>query len=186
MWKEQLKHLDPISAFTGDGRKLVEFLKSKSVMVSPDYESFLLELSGPVEFTVPVWYKPKEPSPWASKKDQTKGLQRLERFYGITDDSLIRTFRMYEGRVPSGCIPIAQAPGGNQILLGSQGQWLGKVYLWDHEQEPNVARMSRENLNLYLIADSFVAFIELLKTIPDVKNNDDDSGIIESESRLDI
>ena len=53
-------------------------------------------------------------------------------------------------------MPIARDPGGNQILLAFAGPNEGKVYFWDHEEEPAMPNYS----NCHLIADSFREFIE--------------------------
>jgi hypothetical protein len=59
--------------------------------------------------------------------------------------------RHYRGRVPTGYIPIAQAIGGNLILLNVVGKDCGKIYYWDHETS-----------SILLTAESFAGFLEAL------------------------
>lgn len=54
--------------------------------------------------------------------------------------------------------PIAEAPGGNLICMGSNNEYVGKIYFWWHENErdddPDNIRAT-----LFLIANSFRDFI---------------------------
>jgi len=43
-------------------------------------------------------------------------------------------FETYRGRIPSGVLPIADDPGGNQTCLDVAGAFPGTVWFWDHEQ----------------------------------------------------
>lgn len=65
--------------------------------------------------------------------------------------------RCYQGRIPDALIWIHDDPFGNAICLGIAGAHRGRVYFWDHENEPDedwdgsVERAS----NITLIANSF-------------------------------
>jgi hypothetical protein len=64
---------------------------------------------------------------------------------------------------PSGVIPIGEDPGGNYICLNlNEGIDYGKVYFYDHEVENEDDEGNITWDNMYLVADSFKAFIELL------------------------
>lgn len=63
------------------------------------------------------------------------------------------------GRIPPGLLPIAIDPFGNFVLLGlagAAGGAAGKVYFWDHEEEP---AQQPDWSNIDLVADSFDAFL---------------------------
>lgn len=118
-----------------------------------DYREFAKRF-GFTAFDKDVSYRPKTPSRWAKEA----GAQEIDVFYGIGpgEFGLMRMAELYMGRVPSGCIPVAEAPGGNQILLGLEGPAKGKVYFWDHESESSVVA------DLVLVADSFQEFLTRL------------------------
>ncbi len=70
--------------------------------------------------------------------------------------------RYYKNRVPKGYIPIAQAIGGNLILLGVETANRGKVLYWDHETS-----------DVFAVADSFSEFLSQL-TLTDEEDEDDE------------
>lgn len=65
-------------------------------------------------------------------------------------------------RVPDNLLPIAIDPFGNFVLLGLAGEHRGKVYFWDHENEP-IRQPDWSNIDL--IADSFDAFLRGLTPV---------------------
>lgn len=66
----------------------------------------------------------------------------------------------YTGRLPNDLFPIAHDPGGNLICIGIDGDCFGKIYFWDHEFEAD--ENEPDYSNVYLIADSFIEFLENL------------------------
>jgi len=65
-----------------------------------------------------------------------------------------------QDRMPPEMFPIASV-GGCQICLCTTGEDSGKVYFWDSESEdPDIAQPYYDNL--YYLADSFEAFLDLL------------------------
>jgi hypothetical protein len=73
-----------------------------------------------------------------------------------------RTYRAYKvlsRRFPENLVPIARDGSGNYICLSFGGSDAGKVYFWDHEEEP----ASPSYGNCHLIADSFDEFIDGLR-----------------------
>jgi hypothetical protein len=70
--------------------------------------------------------------------------------------------RYYKDRVPAGSIPIAQAIGGNLILLRVVGKDRGKVSYWDHESSQVLS-----------VAPSFGEFLANL-TLTDTDDGNDD------------
>jgi hypothetical protein len=61
----------------------------------------------------------------------------VTQFLGIGDgDNSIRTrLDEYAGRTGAGLLPIADAEGGNLVLLSIAGPDVGSVWFWDHEME---------------------------------------------------
>ena len=68
-----------------------------------------------------------------------------------------------EDRIPPDVLPIARDPFGNVVLIGLRGGARGKVYFWDHEEEPD---SQPDWSNIDRIADSFDAFMSGLKPSP--------------------
>lgn len=72
---------------------------------------------------------------------------------------------IYAGRIPHNLLWIMDDPGGNAICLGLDGPHAGKVYFWDHENEPDEDWDGAVETagNLQLLADSFSAFVAGLR-----------------------
>lgn len=80
----------------------------------------------------------------------------------------------YSGRLPSELLPIGGDGGGDLICLSIQGESRGKVYYWDHTNEPLDEDQYREDYgvprpseakwqNVTLIANTFDDFINRLE-----------------------
>ncbi len=57
-------------------------------------------------------------------------------FYGTTSENYSNiedVFECFKGRMPSNCIPIAEAEGGNLICISLAASTYGRIYFWDHE-----------------------------------------------------
>lgn len=116
-----------------------------------DYRSFMLKYNG------------GEPSPNSFQ---------FKEFDGDYTDSLVLMFlaidsekfnleqevEIYAGRIPDHLVPIAADPFGNVICIAVAGPSAGAIYFWDHEEEGDVLN----NDNVYLIADTFTEFLDLL------------------------
>ncbi len=66
---------------------------------------------------------------------------------------------VYSGRYPKELLPVAEAVGGNLILIRVEGRMKGEIYFWDHEQEGDEEPVWE---NLTLLAPSFDQFMEAL------------------------
>ena len=134
--------------------ELKKFEKSLKVSLPKDYRDFLKEYgNNTMTFYRSVCYQPRKKSPLADKD----GYDGFDLFYGLEKDGydLNEMLKTYKGRIPDSFIPIAEAPGGDQILLGiKKDSQYGKIYFWDHE-----SRGTNED-DIYLIADSFNDFIK--------------------------
>ncbi len=74
---------------------------------------------------------------------------------GRTDDFDIATrIAQYDGDLPEGLIPIADAEGGNLVCTRVSGGRVGSIWFWDHEREVNAARRVATSL------DEFIAGLE--------------------------
>lgn len=94
-------------------------------------------------------------------------------FFGVKKDpnnNLLMNIKLYEERIPSNFLPIADDPGGNLILLSIKGIDRGKIYFWDHdlEADPDLNEIP-DYSNLILIADSFDEFINGLHSEDEIE-----------------
>ncbi|WP_349632612.1 SMI1/KNR4 family protein [Peribacillus simplex] len=74
-------------------------------------------------------------------------------------DNLEKVIDIYEYRLPDGFIPIADDPAGNAICLDTKVPYMGNIYFWDHEQEPEDPD---DMSNVYFLANDINEFIENL------------------------
>lgn len=88
-------------------------------------------------------------------------------------DNIIEQYNLLKGRIPKGCVPIANTEGGNVICINLNSQMYGYIFLWNHEEEVLYDYNEIKLSNLYLIANSFEEF---LNTILPYNSEDDDLG----------
>jgi hypothetical protein len=123
-----------------------------------DYEEFVKEY-GATAFEKSVKFPTKGPCNWGPE-----GTPNV--FFGVLGSGsydLLRNLDTYEGRVPAECLPIANDPGGNLVLLAVRAKNKGRVYFWDHENELEPGPDGTIGYdNTCLIADSFDAFMNSL------------------------
>ncbi|MEY8747004.1 SMI1/KNR4 family protein [Paenibacillus tundrae] len=102
-----------------------EFQQKLNLRFPEQYKNFLLESNG------------GDPSPSMFKISDEQGEGVLNIFYGIGDmySNLEEYIDIYEGRLPSGFIPIGNDPSGNVICLGLSEKYYSNIFFWDHEQE---------------------------------------------------
>ncbi|PFK28999.1 SMI1/KNR4 family protein [Bacillus cereus] len=124
-----------------------QFEQECNVTLPKQYVDFLLEYNGGF---------PQESS---FKISDNEGESLVNKFYGIGDmkSNLGKVFEVLEGEIPEDFISIANDPAGNEILLGVNGEFQGKVYFWIHDIEPE-----DEMDNMFILADSFVEFFNNL------------------------
>lgn len=115
-----------------------------------DYREFLLHYNGgqpePSSFRFALRTGP----------DASSCVSWFLSLYDGKHSNLERNIDIFEGRIPTATLPIADDPFGNVVLLGLHGQIRGKVYFWDHECEPE-EQPSWANVDL--VADSFEDFM---------------------------
>jgi len=132
------------------------FEQQHGVSLPQAYRTFLLSTNGgrpqPAYYDVPGW-----------RFKTTK----VSAFNGILPgayNDLTDNIKMLKGRVPEGFIPIGSDPGGNEALLCTSGDTRGKVYFWDHENEPpGDAERLEDYPNIHVVAENFDSFLSSLK-----------------------
>lgn len=65
------------------------------------------------------------------------GVHHIGGFRQESPFSLPRNHDCYRGRIPADLIWIHDDPFGNAICLGIRGEHRGRIYFWDHEEEPD-------------------------------------------------
>lgn len=82
----------------------------------------------------------------------------VNEFYpiGDMDGNLEETNQILDGYIPGGFISIADDSGCNEILLGIDENYWGKVYFWDHDIDPEV-----EN-NINFLSETLTDFLSAL------------------------
>ena len=89
---------------------------------------------------------------------------------GFREGYSLRSARgCYQGspvRIPCTLLWIMDDPGGNAICLGLTGEHRGKVYFWDHDEEPYPDEWDGQVEtagNIRLLANSFTEFVAGLR-----------------------
>jgi hypothetical protein len=109
------------------------------------YTKFLLENNGGY------------PEKSTFKISDVQGESVLNIFYGIDMyDNISDYLDIYEGRISTNFIPIADDSGGNVICLGIDKEYYEKIYFWDHENE------TEDMSNMYYLSSNIYEFVENL------------------------
>lgn len=124
-------------------RDIKQFEQECGVELPKQYVDFLLEYNGGY---------PHESS---FKISDNEGESLVNKFYGIGDmkSNLGKVFEILEGEIPEDFVSIANDPGGNEILLGVNGEYQERVFFWAHDIEPE-----EEMGNMFILSDSFREF----------------------------
>lgn len=138
-------------------RQIDAFERDLGRSIPPEYREFLFQHNGgrpePSEFAM------------AGLRKGTTELGAVRCFLGIgtpeETENLDYVLGVFGDRMPSRIFPIARDPGGNFICISSEGADAGMVYFWDHERETDTGELPGDQ-NLYLIADSFDEFLNML------------------------
>jgi hypothetical protein len=136
---------------------LAEAERQLEVRIPQQYRRFLLEESNGGRPEESVFWRGTWPNPG------------VERFLGVGregDADLVRTYERYRDRMPSWCLPFADA-GGDLLCLSLRTEDAGAVYFWFHEEEADEGEEATER-NLYRITDSFDEFLAGLTPIEEV------------------
>lgn len=102
-------------------RDIKKFEGTHNITLPQQYVDFLLQYNGGY---------PKEST---FKISNGEGESLVNKFYHLND--LGRGFEILEGEIPAEFLPIANDPGGNEILLRVSGEYVEKVYFWVHDRK---------------------------------------------------
>ncbi|WP_298865310.1 SMI1/KNR4 family protein [uncultured Gimesia sp.] len=169
--------------FHNEAQILHEYEELIGHSIPETYKYFILKYKTSLIFDNIIIYRPLQSSPWGDEK----GMQQLDEFYGLCQSkgedlglsTLSSVFETYLSRMPYSVVPIASAPGGNQICLGIIEEVENKVFFWDHEDEREIVGENQNDFkNMYLIADTFEDFIDSLMI--DKSDPGSDDGIVSS------
>jgi len=141
-------------------KKEIQKFEEKINSILPyDYRNFLLKYNGG---------KPKD---YIFPETEKLYSLALDELYGLDVEKDVKDLNWnydilngYE-RIMNQFIPIGNAINGDQFVLGVKGDFKGKVYLWDHNEELDNDKFQENILpdNMYLLADSFTDFMEQLE-----------------------
>lgn len=132
-----------------------------------DYREFLVRCNGGYGCGYVQYLEPTPEGHSANACVNHVGGFREESYFSL--ESNYDNYQKYEVRIPKTLIWIADDPFGNAICLGITGAHRGKVYLWDHENEPDPDEWdgSVETAgNIDLQANSFLEFMAGLQKVP--------------------
>jgi hypothetical protein len=125
--------------------------------IPASYRAFLLRHNGG---------RPEQPSDF-SMRDPATGRDQIgtvDRFLGVNADEFFNLedyLKTYADRIPPNFFPIAYDPGGNLIVIATEGDIAGAIYFWDHEFEADEGQPPTDR-NLYHISDSLNGLLDQL------------------------
>lgn len=123
--------------------KIQEFESYIGYELPDKYKIFLLDCNGGY------------PELSSFKISDQEGESLVNKFYGIEDDdcNLKDVYDCLEDILPEQFVSIADDPGGNEVCIGLDDEYRGKIYFWFHDRFC-VNAMD----NMYLISDDFDEF----------------------------
>lgn len=108
-------------------------------------------------------YNGGRPEPDTFSFDNEDDATDVHCFFGVGvkgADGFDWILEVFTGRIPDGYIPIAGDSGGNLVCMDLRHDGAGRIYFWDHEFEADEEAPSMDNM--YLVANSFTAFLAAL------------------------
>ena len=149
-----------------EGALHISNIESKYNITIPNYyKEFLLNYDN-ISFDDLISYTSIEKTPYTSDD----GTELFDGFIPLKGDwNLQENMECYYKRMPESFIPVGECQGGDLICLGIKEPYLGKIYLWDHENELEGRLMVGENVytedinnyldNLYFVSETLLDFI---------------------------
>jgi hypothetical protein len=137
-----------------EGLERLEALLSNKL--PDDYRYFLINCNGGY-IGGRFWFLGKNPD----GRDDDAGVHHIGGFRDESYFSLFWARDCYDGRIPRALLWIADDPFGNAICLGIADPYYGKIYFWDHENEPDMEWNGDVETagNVVLISNSFTEFV---------------------------
>lgn len=144
--------------------RLAQFEAQISQTLPNDYRDFLINCNGGY-VGGRYWFHGKS----SEEQDFEVGVDHIGGFRAEPHFSLLWNWDCYRGRIPNTLVWINDDPFGNAICLGIAGEHRGKVYFWDHENEPgdDWDGLVESAGNVTLIASSFTAYVAGLRKLED-------------------
>lgn len=130
-----------------------------------DYRRFLVQCNGGY-VGGRFWFQGINPE----GEEVEAGVHHIGGFRDESYFSLLDNRECYVGRIPNALIWIHDDPFGNAICLGGAGVHHGRVYFWDHEEEPDEDEWDgavETADNITLIANSFTDYVAGLRELDD-------------------
>jgi hypothetical protein len=127
------------------------------VTLPADYKAFLLKTNG------------LRPEPDLCFAVPERGEVMLGCLYGLKPERTSCDLEHEQGVIthwtplPAGYVTIGEDPGGNAILLATSGENAGRVLFWDRVG----FWVGEDGGNTFRVANSFAAFVESLRELPD-------------------
>ncbi|MBX7104030.1 MAG: SMI1/KNR4 family protein [Gemmataceae bacterium] len=135
---------------------LASFERAIGHTLPDDYRQFLVACNGG-HIGGSLWFKGPTPEGLAADAGlHHVGGFREENYFSLDDKR-----KCYAGRIPAALVWVADDPFGNAICVGVNGPHRGRVYFWDHENEPgdDWDGAVESAGNLQLLANSFTEFV---------------------------
>jgi hypothetical protein len=143
---------------------LVSFESSLGCRLPEDYREFLIESNGGC-IGGSLWFF--GPTPSGDSADA--GVHHVGGFRQESYFSLLSAHNCYQGselRIPRELLWVMDDPFGNAICIGLTGVHRGRMFFWDHENEPDPDEWDGDvetAENVTLLAGSFTEFVCGLK-----------------------
>jgi hypothetical protein len=166
--QEFLTYVDKTSP-PGPEKEIARFEAEIGARLPEDYRQFLVACNGGLVGGM-LWFR----GPTAEGGTADAGINHIGGFREEPHFSLDWARECYQDdddlRIPRELLWIMDDPFGNAICLGVSGQHRGRVFFWDHEEEPDPEDWdgSIETAgNLQLLANSFTEFVAGLVPLPE-------------------
>lgn len=145
--------------------ELADYERAIGHRLPDDYRRFLVDCNGGF-IGGRYWFQGKGPD----GRDVEAGVHHIGGFRDESYFSLTWHRGCSEGRIPSALVWIHDDPFGNAICLGVAGEHRGRVYFWDHENEPDEDWDGSVEAagNLTLLADSFTEYVAGLRRLEEL------------------
>jgi hypothetical protein len=131
-----------------------------------DYREFLVRCNGGYAAGAVVFQGPTPEGNTADACPNHIGGFREESHFSI--EAAHENYQADEVRIPKALLWIMDDPFGNAICIGLTGPHRGRIYFWDHENEPDPEGWDGEvetSGNIDLMANSFTAFVAGLQRV---------------------
>lgn len=104
----------------------------------------------------------------------------VDYFYGTTSESysdFAENLEMCRGRMPEGCVPIAEAEGGNLLCMSLEQSSYGAILWWDHEtMDVDEGEQCPYSIGeMYVVAKDFSELLTKIVPDDDDTNQDDEA-----------